>query len=73
MTNKKQNDTTAAEVARIFKCSDSYVRKLLKDEDSKKYKGERAKKIRSAYWKLKSGKSKLLQSVEKLVPFQKAS
>jgi ribosomal protein L23 len=73
LNNKTKHDTTAAEIATLFNCTDRYVRMLIADEDSKRYKGDRAKMIRKAYWQLKAGKNKLLQSVSKLVPFLKAS
>ena len=77
---KIKYDTTAKEVAELFNCTDSYVRKVVADREAKKYKGAKPRLIRTSYWRLKNGKSKLLQkenlllqSVKKLIPFQKAS
>ena len=82
MTDQKKikRDTTATEVAELFGCTDSYVRKVISDRESSKYKGKKPNAIRLSYWRIKNGKTKLLQrenlllqSVKNLVPFQKAS
>jgi hypothetical protein len=57
-------DTTCSEVASIFKCSYSYVKKVIRDAEKNNYKGERANSILTTYHKLIEGKKNLLKSVQ---------
>lgn len=59
---RKKRDETAKEIARLARCSTSYVRKVMNGD-------RESEEILTATILYQQGKSKLLKSIEQLVPF----
>lgn len=63
----RRYDDAAQIIADYHSVTPDYVRKVVKDADASKYKGEKASSIRIHYHQYTTGKNNLLKSIESTI------